>query len=126
MLYKEIQFTIQAQKEFNGILKEHEIDFLMEFDENQECTNAESRNPCNTWTYYTGWHQGWMEMDEDLETLLAAIKEYSTSMDCEQLIAEMEITDINYQKEIIYTCTDHVEGTFTFHVTCTNIETAEY
>lgn len=126
MLYKEIQFTIQAEKEFNDTLKEHEIDFLMEFDENWECTNAESRNPCSTWTNYVGWHQGWMEVDEDLEALLAAIKEYSTSMDCEQLIAEMEITDINYQKEIIYTCTDYVEGTFTFHVTCTSIETAEY
>lgn len=91
-----------------------EIEFMLEYTKEGECVNGESFNPTQGWTNYTEWDQGWSEQDEKLNDLLVKIREYSQSMELEQLVAEMEVTDINkvYKTEF--------EGN-SFEVMCTNI-----
>lgn len=120
-----IYFTVKAEKKFDDEIKEHEIDFMLQYDETGKCIDGESRNPCNTWTNYTNWHQGWSEQDDDLETLLAAIREYSTTMELEEMVAEFEITDINYENIVEYECNDYVDGLFKFTIICYDIECVE-
>ena len=118
----EIYFTITAKKEHENELKEQEIDFMLEFNEDGECVDGQSFNPVSGWTNYSNWHDNWMEMDEDMEELLDAIKEYSCTMELEQMVAEFEVTDINYMKNVVYECNNYTFGEYEFGVMCTDIE----
>lgn len=97
-----------------------EIEFMLQFDDSGECTDdGESFNPTSGWTNYTGWSYGWSEQDEKLNNLLDNIRDYSQTMELEQLIAEMEITDLNKEYHVKYE-----ENEFT--VICTSIEEVEF
>ena len=109
----EIYFTIKTETETTDA----EIEFNLQFRDNGECHDGESFNPTNGWTNYTEWHTGWGE-EEETEELYDLIREYSMSMELEEIVAEMEITDVNYPKTVEY------EGN-TFTVTCTGIEYSE-
>jgi len=89
----EIYFTIRASKKDNTE-KNVEVEFMMEFNNDGTCIDGQSFNLCSGWTNYTNWHQGWTEQDDDLEELYNVIREYSKSMECEQIVAEMEAGDV--------------------------------
>ena len=101
----EIIYNIKATNE-NG--KTENIDFK-QFYENDECTDAYSFNPTSDWTGYTQFTDGWSEQDPELNELLAAIKDYSTSMELNYLIADSEIEDIGKKYEVTYYCEGYIE-----------------
>lgn len=121
MKTQKIYFTIQTEKEFNNEKKEHEIEFMLEFDETGECIDGESFNPTSGWTNFTQWHTGWSEQDPDLETLLQAIEEYSKTMEIVELVALMEQCDINKHYHQVYYC-DTIEEEYKFTIICTDLE----
>lgn len=126
MQYKKIYFKIQTQKEFNNELKDVENDFMLEFDEKGYITDSSARNPCSTWTNYTRWDQGWTEQDEDLNILWAAIKEYSQTMELEDIIANMDTTDIEKVYTTTYECEDiYHPGEYDFKITVEYVEEYE-
>lgn len=110
-----IYFTLKITEEFDNETKSEEGDFMLYFDENGTCTDGESFNPTTGWTNYTQWDQGWSEQDEDLQYLQELISEFSKTMKLEEIVSEMEITDINKEIPIEY------DGHH-FVVTCTAIE----
>ena len=123
---KEITFSIQAQKKFNQTEKDHEIEFLLEFDETTgDCNDGQSFNPTKGWTNYTQFRQGWTEQDPDLNELLGAIEEYSRSPDLSEIIYNTGKEDIGTQYHTIYMCEDFVENKspYKYTVTIRNIET---
>lgn len=110
-------FTIKTSRKFNGERKNHSIDFMLQYDEDGNTIDGEGRNPCSGWTNYTQWHQGWGEQDDDLETLLAAINEFSRSMECDTLIGELDASDLQQEYIYEYPCEnfDDPDDNITYH-----------
>ena len=68
---------------------------------------------------------GWSEQDDNLEVLWSAIREYSQSMDCAQLIAEQYENDIGSDITVTYDCEnfcDENDGEYDFTVTVYDID----
>ena len=100
----EIYFIIKASEKDNTE-KNVEIEFMLEYNGAGECIDGLSYNLCTGWTNYNNWHQGWTEPDHKLEILYEVISEYSKTMECEQLVAEMAAGDLSkknyvYDKEV--------------------------
>lgn len=121
-----IYFTIRTGKKFEDEYKDIETDFMLEYDERGTCVDGQARNPCSAWTNYTTWDHGWSEQDKDLEILWGAIKEFSKTSELEQIIGEIDKTDINQEYKYEYTCEDFCEPQhnigYEFTITICDIE----
>lgn len=119
-------FTIKTSRKFADERKTHSIDFMLQYDEDGNTIDGEGRNPCGGWTNYTQWHQGWSEQDDDLETLLAAINEFSRSMELDTLIGELDESDLQQEYIYEYTCENFEDPddniTYHFEITLYDIE----
>ena len=121
-----IEFTVESKGEFNGeIKKSGKISFQLVF-ENESCVDGYSYNPTSGWGLYTTFQLGWSEMDEDINELLQAVKDFSQSMKCQDIISDC--TDIGECFEINYYCDGHVNENkeYAFMVIITDIDEIEY
>jgi hypothetical protein len=120
----EIYYNIRTELE-DG--RYEDIDFKKEYNHEGECVDAYSFNPISGWTSYNNFDGGWSEQDHELNELLAAIKDYSTSMDCEQMIAETTKENIGDKYTVEHYCDGYVEEnkTYTFIVTIEDCRTEQ-
>ena len=109
-----IYYNIQVEENE----KTEQIDFQMEYDENEN-VDGYSFNPTSGWTGYTEFTQGWSEQDEDLNELLRAIEDYATSMELDFLIADTKKEDIGKTYERDYYCDRYVHENKEYHFTVT-------
>lgn len=121
-----IYFKIGCIKNFNGEVKSVETDFYLDFEEYEGCVDGMACNPTSTWTNYTQWDNGWTEQDDDLNTLWGAVKEYSKTMELEELIGSMDECDIGKSYSEEYKCESFCEPEnnccYDYKVTINDIE----
>lgn len=119
-----IYYEIEAKKDYNGEEKTEAIDFKKVYDTTYGEVDAYSRNPVRGWTRYTGFTDGWTEIDPDSNDLLSAIKYYATSYDLYSYIEDADETDIGKTMVIRYVC-EHDQYNpsqeYTFEVTIIDI-----
>ena len=102
-MYTKINYTIKSEKKFADELKSESIDFQIRIDE-EDNTDSYSFNPNSGWTQYDGFMDGWSEQDPDLNELLEAIHDYSSSEELFNLVCESVEEDIGneYVREYEY------------------------
>lgn len=110
---KIIIFTIICEKEFD-IPKSESALFRLIY-EDGECVDGNSFNPFKGWVRYESFMDNWSEMDDGLNELLLAIKEYSLSDELKEFIGVVDKDDVGKIHHTSYFCSDYVPVTETYY-----------